>query len=303
MSNDLSTEVVPNYLGEQEPPLAPSPQEKRRPEKPALRVLWRDHLRIGLGSKWLALAGYGRGLRPSLTHKEIVAVESTEDSASWQAAVDALPAALASIGRRRTDVTVILSNHFVRYMLLPWTAALKTESEWLALARHRFSSVHGPTAEDWVIRIAETGRKEPRIASAIDRRLLASLEQSVSGRASLVSVQPYLMAAFNRLRSMIGEASCWLVVEEPGRLTLALIEHGVWRAIRSRRKDEFWRMTLSEILERESALLALEEPCTKVIVCTHVPFDTHMHGAYELRDLTLAPGAAASDRELAMALE
>lgn len=297
-----TTDIVPDNPGHGQP-LAPSTREQRRPERPALRVLWRDQLRIGLGSKWLALAGYGRGLRPALTRKEVIAVESTEDSASWQAAVDALPAALAPAGRRRTDVTVILSNHFVRYALLPWNTALKTQSEWLALARHRFSSVHGPMAEDWVIRIAETGREAPRIASAIDRTLLAALEQNVCGPASLVSVQPYLMAAFNRLRSMIDQASCWLVVEEPGRLTLALIENGVWRAIRGRRKDEFWRMTLSEILERESALLALEEPCTKVVVCTHIPFDTHIHGAYELRDLTVAPGAAASDRELAMALE
>ncbi len=302
MSTYPNMDFVPDNPGHEQP-LTPPTREERRAEKPALRVLCRDQLRISLGSKWLALAGYGRGLRPSLTRKEIIAVESAEDSASWQAAVDALPAALASAGRRRTDVTVILSNHFVRYALLPWNAALKTQSEWLALARHRFISVHGPMAEDWVIRIAKTGREGPRIASAIDRTLLAALEENVCGPASLVSVQPYLMAAFNRLRAMIGQASCWLVVEEPGRLTLALIENGVWRAIRGRRKDEFWRMTLSEILERESALLALEEPCTKVVVCTHIPFDTHNHGAYELRDLTLAPGAAASDRELAMALE
>jgi hypothetical protein len=302
MSTYPTMDVDPENPGHEQP-LTPPTQEERRAEKPALRVRWRDQLRIGLGSKWRALAGYGRGLRPSLTRKEIITVESAEDSASWRAAVDALPAALASAGRRRADVTVILSNHFVRYALLPWNAALKTQSEWLALAHHRFISVHGPMAEDWVIRIAETGRGAPRIASAIDRTLLAALEQNVCGPASLVSVQPYLMAAFNRLRATIGQASCWLVVEEPGRLTLALIENGVWRAIRGRRKDEFWRMTLSEILERESALLALEAPCTRVVVCTHIPFDTHIHGTYELRDLTLAPGAAASDRELAMALE
>jgi hypothetical protein len=303
MGDNLNRQVLENDSGREAQLSAPSTAETRRPERALLRVRWRDQLRIGLGSKWIALAGYGRGFRPSLNRKEIIAVESSEDAASWQAAVDALPAALASQGRRRTDVTVILSNHFVRYALLPWNAALKTHSEWLALARHRFGTVHGPLAEDWVIRITETGRECPRIASAIDRTLLTALERNISGRAALVSVQPYLMAAFNRLRALMGEASCWLVVEEPGRLTLALIENGVWRAIRTRRKDEFWRMTLSEILERESALLALEEPCTKVIVCTHIPFDAHIHGAYELRDLTVAPGAAASDRELAMALE
>ncbi|MBI4205209.1 MAG: hypothetical protein HY527_09300 [Betaproteobacteria bacterium] len=268
-----------------------------------MRVLWRDHLRIGLGSKWLALAGYRRGLRPTPSAKEIVVVDSADASGPWQAAVDALPAALALWDRPRLDVTVVLSNHFVRYALLPWNATLKSEAEWLALARHRFSSVHGPLAEEWVVRVAETGgRESPRIASAIDQALLAAIEEGIAGAgASLVSVQPYLMAAFNRMRPMIGNASSWLVIEEPGRLTLALIQGGVWRAIRSRRRDDPRHLTLPEVLERESALLALEEPCTRVVIHTHLTVDTPMHGAYELYDVT--PDAAAGDRELAMALE
>jgi len=302
MRKSVSMDIIHNGSGREASPSLPSTRENRRPEKRALPVLWRDHLRIGLGSKWLALAGYRRGLRPALAHKEIIAVDSADGPVSWQATVAALPAALALIGRRRVDVTVVLSNHFVRYALLPWNAALKTDAEWLALARHRFSSVHGPAAEEWIIRISETGRGRPRIASAIDRALLTALEEQLCGPASLVSVQPYLMAAFNRVRPLIGEASCWLVVEEPGRLTLALIRSGVWRAIRIRRKDDLWRMALPEILQRENALLTLEEPCTQVVVCTHVPVDNGMHGAYEVRDLTLAPGAAASERELAMAI-
>jgi hypothetical protein len=282
---------------------ATMPQDESA-QRPALRLLWRDHLRIGMGPKWLAVAGYRRGLRPVLAHKEIIAVDHADNSAPlWQAAVDALPAALAVTGRRGVDVTVVLSNHFVRYALLPWNTELKTETEWLALAYHRFSSIHGAAAEDWVIRIAKTAREGPRIASAIDRALLTALEERISRPASLVSVQPYLMTAFNRMQSMTGNTSCWLVVEEPGRLTLALIQHGVWKAIRSRRKDELCRMTLHEFIERESALLALDEPCTQVVVLTHVPIDTEVRGAYELRDLTLAPGAAGGNRELAMALE
>jgi len=303
MSKNLSMDVVHDEPQHEDSPLTSAPPTNQRTAKPALRVLWRDHLRIGLGSKWLALAGYRHGLRPTLARKEIIAVESADDSVPWQAGVDALPTALALAGPRRVDVTVVLSNHYVRYALLPWSATLKTQAEWLALARHRFSSVHGPAAEEWIIRISETGRESPRIACAIDRALLTALEERISGPASLVSVQPYLMAAFNRMRPVIGDASCWLVVEEPGRLTLALIQRGEWYAIRGRRKDEHWRMTLPEILDRESALLTLEEPCTDVVVCTHVPFDGGMRGAYELRDLTLAPGAAAGDRELTMALE
>ena len=286
--------------------LLPTSEPRARKSRRKLRrgILWRDHVRVGLGSKWLGIAGYRKGLRSRLAYKDIVAfAPGSEDSAPWQAAVDALPQALAGIGRSLPAVTVVLSNHFVRYALLPWNAALRSESEWLGLARHRFVSVHGPAAEQWQIRVAHTGRERPRIASAIDTDLLHALKDRVKGHASLVSVQPYLMAAYNRLQPAIGESSCWLVIEEPGRLTLALIERGAWRTLRSRHKDEAWRATLPRLLDRESALVGVEEPCTEVVVCTHVPFDEEMHGVYRLRDLTFPAGADAGDHELAMVLE
>ena len=95
----------------------------------------------------------------------------------------------------------------------------------------------------------------------------------------LVSVQPFLVAAFNRIRKTVGNGSCWIVVEEPSRLTLALIQRGAWIAIRGRRADERWRNVLPEILERESAFLGLSQPCTRVIVCAQGEFDTEMHEA------------------------
>jgi hypothetical protein len=96
-----------------------------------------------------------------------------------------------------------------------------------------------------------------------------------------VSVQPFLIAAFNRVRHMTG-GSCWLVVEEQGRLTLALFLKGVWVAIRSRRADWRWRRVLPELIERESAFLGLEEPCTRVIVCAQGSFDTDEHESFRL---------------------
>ncbi len=265
--------------------------------------LWRDHLRIGVCPDRLILTGYRRGLRPAIAVRRIIPVESSPDAAHWQAAVDSLPSALALTKRGKTEITVILSNHFVRYALLPWNATLKTEAEWLALARHRLASVHGRAADDWSLRISQTARQGPRLVSAADKALLDALGARIAeGGARLASVQPYLMAAFNRLRPRVGNESCWLVIVEPGRLTLALIEHGAWRAIRSRRIDAGWPTTLPEILERESAVLALEQPCTQVIVYTQEAFDANTHGAFRVRDLTLAAGSPSSDRTLAMAL-
>jgi hypothetical protein len=120
----------------------------------------------------------------------------------------------------------------------------------------------------------------------VDRELVEELgTQFVSHNVRLASVQPYLVAAFNRVRHMTG-GSCWMVIEEPGRLTLALFLRGVWVAIRSRRADEHWRRVLPEIIERESAFLGLEETCTRVIVCAQDPFDVAEHADFRLDALS-----------------
>ena len=95
-------------------------------------------------------------------------------------------------------------------------------------------------------------------------------EAVYSGQARWILDQLYNTdrSAYNRVRQDTG-GTCWLVIEEPGRLTLAFLQHGLWIAIRSRRVDERWRYVLPEIIERESALLGLEERCTRVIVCAH----------------------------------
>jgi len=266
-------------------------------------LLWRDQVRIGLGPDRLIFAGYQRGVHPRLVRKDIIEVHPDSAQLYWQAAIDALPAALAAFSPGKPDVTVVLSNCFVRYALLSRNAAVRTEAEWLAIARHRMTSVHGRIAEGWEIRVTETVRNGPLIACAVDSTLLDGLQAKVAeGRAALSSVQPYLIAVFSRIRPKISHESCWLLIEEPGCLMLVLIRSGQWLSIRCRHVDADWRAAFPEILERESAFLALDEPCTKVILYTPTAFDAGACSGYQVRDLTLAGGAAPGDRPLAMAL-
>jgi hypothetical protein len=196
--------------------------------------------------------------------------------------------------RKGHQLSIVLADSFVRYMLLPWNPALKNEEQWLALARHRLSTVYGAQAAEWEVKLTATAPQGARLACALERSLVEALAQkAVAANVDLVSVQPFLVAAFNQIRDLAGAASCWLVVEEPGRLTLAYLQRGAWIAVRSRRVDSQWRVVLPEILERESACLALPETCTRVIVCAQEAFDTGMHEAFRLD--------AVSYKELALA--
>lgn len=241
---------------------------------------WRSrHLRVGMGPDRIILTG-------------APAIEVPEGDGGWQAALPALEEALA--GKKGAEASVVLADAFARYVLLPWNDTLKTPEQWLALARHRFAGLHGERAAEWEVKVSETAPGGPRLACAIDRELLESLKNRFSSHGiALTSVQPFLVAAYNRIRRSVGAGSCWVVVEERGRLTLVLIQRGTWLAIRSRRCDARWRLVLPEILERESAFLGVSEPCTRVIVCAQAGFDTEMHEnwrahALSYRDLALA---------------
>ena len=268
-----------------------------------MSLLWRDQVRVGVAPNQLILAGYQRGVNPRLVRRDLIEVQPVDGAPAWQAAIDALPEALAPSRAGKPEVSIILSNCFVRYALVPWNPTLRTEAEWLALARHRLTSVHGPAAEHWELRVTDTVRMGSLIACGVEGALLDALQAKVAeGRATLSSVQPYLIAAFNRIRTKIGQESCWLVIEEPGCLMLALIRAGHWMSIRCRYVEANWRASFAEILERESALLALDEPCNRVVLYTPTAFDGDASSGYQLRDLTLVGGTAADYQPLAMAL-
>ncbi len=249
-----------------------------------MSLLWRrKSVRIGLGPDAILVSGT----------KEIVRVQG-QGMGDWRAAVEALPQILK--GFKGQDVCLVLADQFVRYALLPWTAALKGDAEWLALAQQRFGALHGARAADWDVKVTETAPQGARLACAVERELVEAVAAAfVAAGVKLLSAQPFLVAAFNRIRATVGNGSCWIVVEERGRLTLALIQRGVWLAIRARRADERWRNLLPEILEREAAFLGLAEPCTRVIVCAQGAFDPEMHQDWRAHSL--------SYRELALAAE
>jgi hypothetical protein len=260
-------------------------------------------LRVGLAPDRLLVAAYRGRLRRALAATETVAVGGGGDLPPWRAAVDALPAVLERHASGKPRTTVVLSSHFVRYALLPPDPALRTAEEWAAYARHRMESVHGHAVADWDLRVAETGKGGPRLACGVDRALLEALNGRVAeARATLVSVQPYLMAAFNRARPSLGGRSCWLVIAEPGRLVLALIRNGAWHSIRCRNADEGWQRRLPEILARESAALALAQPCADVVVMTPEALDADLPGDLRILDLTLPRGASEAHQPLAMVL-
>lgn len=225
--------------------------------------LWRDELRIALMPRALAWARYRRGFSRRGPETGVLPLPAPADGPIWQPAVDGLAQVLDKAGP--SEATVVLSNHFARYAVLPWNADIGNSTEWEEYARHRFAAAHGAAAQGWDLRLSAGGARAPRVASAVDAALLAQLRETFARKhVRLASIQPYLMASFNRFRARFDGKNAWFVCHEPGRLNLGLLRQGVWHSIRSRRAGEHWQAELAELIDRENQLAGLDEPCMEV---------------------------------------
>ena len=102
---------------------------------------------------------------------------------------------------RKTVAKVILSNHFMRYTMMPWSETLSDAAEEEAYARHCFRQLYGADVEHWELRLSPQRAGLPQLASAVDRRLLAALRGVFERNGvALESIQPRLMAAYNNSR-------------------------------------------------------------------------------------------------------
>jgi hypothetical protein len=177
-----------------------------------------------------------------------IEADPAHGSEPWHGALAALEAEASALLNERLDVTVVLSNAFARFALVPRQSGTTTQDEDEVLARFRFSSVHGERARGWEVRVSRRGAAG-RLACAIDTALLSGLQAcfSTKSRARLASVQPYLMHAFNRWRRKIPREGAWLALAEPARVCLALVTSQGWRALSNLPAPAQWR----EILARE----------------------------------------------------
>ena len=242
-----------------------------------------------------------RGLRRTVDDAFSAPCESASGEQPWRAALRALEAALPGYRTGKTAATVILSNHFLRYTLVPWRAELADAEEDLSFARHCFAKVYGKAAQQWELRLNQDAPEMPRLASAVDTELLDGLRAVFDGAGiPLRSIQPHLMAAFNGFRGRLQQHSAWFALLEPGNLCLALLQQGRWSRVRSQRIDGAWREELPLILEREAYLADHPSVPHEVYVWDTRPGDTTLPeiDLWQLHPLE----TGVQDRHFAMAM-
>ena len=263
-----------------------------------LRML-RDRILIGLAPSGVSMVRLSGAWRPRIVATQALDCDPAFGVEPWQGALTALKQIATSFAGEAADVTIVLSNQFVRYAIVPWSDALDNTDEELAFARHTFARIHGERAKLWEVRIGDEAAGAARLASAIDRGLLAALRACLpaSGKARVVSVQPHLMSAFNRWRSRLPR-DVWFLVVEPQRACIALRSKGRWAVVRTARGEFDDAAAWVDLLERERYRVGADAP---VEVAVFAPRNAKAAfpeaGRWKFTGLLLPPadGPAAAD--------
>ena len=210
---------------------------------------WRDRVSVFFAPGHVHLARYGRGWKPgapighSLTCGEAGA-------AAWEPALEALARGLASLAWRDADASVTVSNHFVRYALVPAAGKLRGEVERAAAARHALRLTYGERADRWRAILGRGGDGDA-IAAGMEPELVDGIATTLAAAGLRpVAIEPFLATAFNCCRRSIGRAPAWLAAAEPGRVCVAYLADGAWRKLRSERVRARLEDELPAALER-----------------------------------------------------
>ena len=182
---------------------------------------------------------------------ERLILECESDAGAWQPALTTLIAGLKQLAWSKADVRVRLSNHFVRYALVPTLTRLRNREERMAAARHHLSAIYGERAERWQVALNDSGRANTAIAAGTDQDLMQQLAISLAGaQLELLAVEPLMATEFNTLRREIGKAPAWFAIAEPGRIALAYLENQAWRFLHVERLRGNLADELRPLLER-----------------------------------------------------
>lgn len=171
----------------------------------------------------------------------------------WRACTDTVVKALSK-AQAHGAVTAVISDHFVRYILIPWNAGLVADNERLAFARLQFHEVYGALADTWEVSMDQQPAGEASFACAIDRGLLQALRDAcLQHGARLAAAVPALADRINRHRGALkGTAFCVASIESR-RMTLAFHDVHGWQSVRGRRSDGALEDELPMALKQEAA--------------------------------------------------
>ncbi len=158
---------------------------------------------------------------------------------------------------------IVLSNSFVRQLIIPDVDLSLSDKELEVLAKHCFLETYGQKADAWRVKVDAIHH----VACAIDTALIEGLRAICKDYdCQLKSIQSYLVSAFNQIHHLLGKQLNCLVQVEKSRLTVVLLEGPRWLRLSSVQYEGDWSQQLPSIIRREVMLSGLELQFVKIYV-------------------------------------
>lgn len=238
--------------------------------------LWRNQLRVVLCPDRAVILGLGKGLRREVTLQTILPCAAMPDAPAWQPALSAFEQWLGANETGRADVTVILSNHFVRYALMPFSEDVTSRAEEQTLAQILFEGIYGDLAKQWQLRIGDGGYGEPRLVAAADSMLLERIADVMAAHSlRLNEIAPYLVSTFNRFHDRIQDTDGLFAVAEAGQVAVIAFKNGQLSGVR--------RVPLNGGLDEQLPNLLQREALTSGLDIEAVPVYLHVAGQPDIK--------------------
>lgn len=212
---------------------------------------WRNRIAIALYPDRVVWLRAARGLRPQIEAKGILPCP-VDHALLSRGPLTVLDQALREAGTDGAQVAIVISNRLVRYAVTPNPDSANNRQELDLMARYAFERTHGETVKDWDIRLSDAAPGKTGLASAVDRALIEASIAAVTANGGRVSaIQPYLMAAFNRIGNPhAGRRSGIFVMVEPERLCQLAWQNGGWSAVQQGHAGADWQDHLDGWVDR-----------------------------------------------------
>lgn len=206
------------------------------------------------------------GFKQKIMRQQVLTVGLSEPLNQWNALKNSLADAFSSSTwqdafKRGISAKVVISSHFARYAVIPWSIDLAVESERQAFMHYRFNALFGDAAKTWDLQMSAPEFGQPTIASGVDSSLINALHEVLAAANIRVnSISPYLMLAINQSVQQIKQQktqqfaidqSFWFAVVESERLCFALIENGAWRLVKNVALEADLNAQLNTLIQRE----------------------------------------------------
>ncbi|MES2151613.1 MAG: hypothetical protein V4508_17685 [Pseudomonadota bacterium] len=190
-----------------------------------------------------SLIRHGKRVLPGSATR--IALEAADGH--WQGALAALRSHLGA-APVAMPVSVGLAARWCQFAVLPWSDALLDADSAERFLAAQFGAIFGEAARGWTITCDDAPYGQPRLACAIERELLDTLDSIISERgAHCVSVEPMLSIAWRAIAASKPQA---FALVEPGRLVLAAVERGRIVALQAQPLRGAWQAELAQAWQR-----------------------------------------------------